>query len=308
MNTAADPGHEALDVVARVLEAAKSEFEGTSTWLALADTAGTVVNDWATGDSMRRSLQLSEIERGFGFDVNKAGRNGIGVALSTPAIAYVSGDEHEDARFQTLSCAAAAIRHPLTKQLVGVLNLSALAFDSTPWLKVALRHTVKDVSRALYGTSQARQRRLFESHLRLKSATSAVVVTLDDTMFLVDGDAPHSRFDRAALWEMVQNAPPTVNAVRLDDGSRAQIVPLDSTDRSVGVSLVVDAADTTCLFAQANVAADSSHLSPLEAAERKLILETLRLSDGNKKETARRLQISRGTLYDRIHRYGLTAA
>ena len=51
--------------------------------------------------------------------------------------------------------------------------------------------------------------------------------------------------------------------------------------------------------------ADGASLSPLETAEREIIAAVLAACDGNKSDAADRLQISRGTLYERIRRYGL---
>ena len=44
---------------------------------------------------------------------------------------------------------------------------------------------------------------------------------------------------------------------------------------------------------------------PLEVLEREHIIKTLRLTHGNKREAARLLKISRGTLYRRLREYGL---
>jgi DNA-binding NtrC family response regulator len=46
-------------------------------------------------------------------------------------------------------------------------------------------------------------------------------------------------------------------------------------------------------------------LGQLERAEREVIASVLRECHGNKSDAAERLRISRGTLYERIRRYGL---
>ena len=43
----------------------------------------------------------------------------------------------------------------------------------------------------------------------------------------------------------------------------------------------------------------------MEAYERDLILDAMRLSGGNRSETARRLGIGRSTLHDKLRKYGL---
>jgi two-component system response regulator HydG len=46
----------------------------------------------------------------------------------------------------------------------------------------------------------------------------------------------------------------------------------------------------------------------VEAYERGLILDALRLAGGNRSEAARRLGIGRATLHDKLRKYGLDAA
>jgi two-component system response regulator AtoC len=52
--------------------------------------------------------------------------------------------------------------------------------------------------------------------------------------------------------------------------------------------------------------AGPSFREQVEAFERNLITQILRSSGGNQSETARRLQINRATLYDKLKKYGLT--
>jgi transcriptional regulator of acetoin/glycerol metabolism len=48
-------------------------------------------------------------------------------------------------------------------------------------------------------------------------------------------------------------------------------------------------------------------LTPMERAERDAIVEVLRATGGNKKDAARRLGISRTTLYNAIRAFGIVA-
>jgi two-component system response regulator AtoC len=52
--------------------------------------------------------------------------------------------------------------------------------------------------------------------------------------------------------------------------------------------------------------AGPSFREQVEAFERNLIIQAIRTSGGNQSETARRLQINRATLYDKLKKYGLT--
>ncbi|HEY3803914.1 MAG TPA: sigma-54 dependent transcriptional regulator [Kofleriaceae bacterium] len=52
--------------------------------------------------------------------------------------------------------------------------------------------------------------------------------------------------------------------------------------------------------------AGPSFREQVDAFERNLITQTMRISGGNQSETARRLQLNRATLYDKLKKYGLT--
>jgi two-component system response regulator AtoC len=52
--------------------------------------------------------------------------------------------------------------------------------------------------------------------------------------------------------------------------------------------------------------AGPSFREQVEAFERNLITQAIRSAGGNQSETARRLQINRATLYDKLKKYGLT--
>jgi two-component system, NtrC family, response regulator AtoC len=52
--------------------------------------------------------------------------------------------------------------------------------------------------------------------------------------------------------------------------------------------------------------AGPSFREQVDAFERNLITQTMRTSGGNQSETARRLQLNRATLYDKLKKYGLT--
>ena len=175
-------------------------------------------------------------------------------------------------------------------------------------MKLALRHVIDEVQTALSRASQARHRRLMEAHLRVKAGTRAAVVTLDRHTMIADGTGP-AIGERAAIWALLEHAGPGAAEVALPAGGRARVVHVDRAEFTAGCSLVVghvDAASFTQAPLRGDVpAAAAASLGPLEAAEREIIAGILHECDGNKSDAADRLQISRGTLYERIRRYGL---
>ena len=292
----------------KALTSTRVALDGTTTWLALSDADGRVVYEWSSTDRLRRQLQRADVHAGVDLTVGSAGANGIGLALARRTPAIIRGADHEDERWKGLTCAASPLHHPLTRELLGAVNVTCLANETNPYLRLALRHVVDEVQTALGRASQARHRRLMEAHLRVKAGTRAAVVTLDRHTMIADGTGP-AVGERAAIWALLEQAGPGAAEVALPSGGRARVVPVDPAEFSAGCSLVVGHADAASL-ARAPVggetpAAASASPGPLEAAEREVIAGILDECDGNKSDAADRLQISRGTLYERIRRYGL---
>ena len=295
-------------VATKALTSTRAALEGTTTWLALSDADGRVVYEWSSSDRLRRQLQRADVHAGVDLAIGAAGANGIGLALARRAAAIIHGADHEDERWKGLTCAAGPLLHPVSREVLGAVNVTCLANEANPYLKLALKHVIDEVQTALSRASQARHRRLMEAHLRVKAGTRAAVVTLDRHTVIADGTGP-AIGERAAIWALLERAGSGAAEVVLPAGGHARVVLVDPGDVTAGCSLVVGHVDAAA-FAQASLrgempVADGASLSPLETAEREIIAAVLAACDGNKSDAADRLQISRGTLYERIRRYGL---
>jgi transcriptional regulator of acetoin/glycerol metabolism len=300
-----------FSVARRALTSTEAALEGTTTWLAITDANGKVTYDWAAEPSLRRHLARADVSEGADLAQRSAGKNGVGVALATRAPTVVHGTDHLDERMHKLVCAASPILHPITRKLLGAVNVTSLAAEPSPHLKVALNMMLSGIQDSLTRLSCARHQRLLDSHLRVKAGTGAAVITLDrHTMIAEDGLGGLS-LDREQLWSFVEEAGPFTREFVLPMGIRAQIVPVVPPQTTEGCSLVLSRLDLAGLAR--SVARGSAAprvvtppaLGQLERAEREVIASVLRECHGNKSDAAERLRISRGTLYERIRRYGL---
>jgi DNA-binding NtrC family response regulator len=93
--------------------------------------------------------------------------------------------------------------------------------------------------------------------------------------------------------------------VRQLENTIARCVAL-ATTKIVGLEALHAPQDSVDSSEASTSSAGPSFREQVEAFERNLIAQTMRTSAGNQSETARRLQINRATLYDKLKKFGLT--
>jgi len=303
---------ELLKAARPVLLSVEDALDDTTTWLALADARGVVTLEWSSSSRLRRQLISGNVEAGVQLAEDKVGRNGVGHALATRSASLVSGTQHVNEAWYNLSCAASVIVHPVTQQIMGAVNITCLAKEENPHLKITLRALVSGITQSLASRAQSRHQRLLDSHVQVKRVALGAVITLDAQTMIVDDAMGSVAIDRESLLELLSAVGPDASELTLPGGQRVQLVPVVRGRMTDGCSLIFGSRfDTACpTLADRQGGADSPcadrlRLSPLEQAESDVIAAALRNYDGNKSEVATQLQISRGTLYDRLRRYGL---
>lgn len=295
-----------LRIGGRVMEKMADLLVGNSTSLALADSDGTVAWRWDSERSVARCLDHVDFGPGSRVDEPLAGTNGIGMSTTTNRVALVVGAEHYKQPWHSWACAAAPVVDPITRRVVGSVNVACRAEDANHLLLVAVRALVSGVETALGEAATARQRRLLDAHMSLSSTASGAVVTVDGHTMIVADSAAGLILDRAELWAIVRESGIGTSEVALNEDLHARIYPVSAGRIDDGVVLVVRRGVPRGLPVSTLV--PLPNLTPLEEAERKVIADTLAECGGNKTEVATRLGLSRGTLYDRLRRYRLTSA
>ncbi|HET9074933.1 MAG TPA: helix-turn-helix domain-containing protein [Solirubrobacteraceae bacterium] len=289
----------------RVLLGMADVLLGTRTSLALTDPQGHLLWRWEDDRELGRLLDRSEIGVGSAMGERDAGTNGIAVALAERRLAAVVADEHYKAAWHGWTCAAAPVIHPVLGRTAGVVNITCRAQDANHLLLVVLRSFVDAVGGALAEAASTRERRLMDAHVHHCALTSGPVVTLDAHHMIVNDDAAGLGLDRPTLWDMVCDAWPRSGPFHVGGGYLAVSHVLVEGRPEEGCVLLLhrasdasDAPDTPPLAER--------RLTPLEVAERRVIVQALHSHRHNKSDVAAYLGISRGTLYERLRRYGLS--
>jgi len=297
---AAELARAALPVLRRTEDA----LVDTTSWLALADASAVVMYEWASSGHLKRELARADVESGTTLAESLVGVNGVGTAVARRSATLVRGSEHANERWRTLACAASPIVHPLTRQLMGAVNITCLVEDQNSHLKIALTSLVDGIQHELAARARSRHQRLLEAHLRVVRGAAGPVATLDGHTMIVEDRFGAVPLDRETLWAVVDAAGPLATEVVLPSGQRVQMVPVLPGRPDAGCSLVFGRSVAVAAPGPGGVRRD--RLSPLELAEFDVITGALEANGGNKVRTAQQLQISRGTLYERLRRYGIS--
>lgn len=281
-----------------MLEMAR-QLDGSDTCLALADPNGTIVWRWVGTPQLKRALSRVHVVERVQFSEDTLGTNGIGTALESKNVVSILGANHFCRSFHLWSCVAAPVFHPVTRRLCGAVNITCRAEQANQFLQIAIRAMTEDVRKELYSTATAGQKLLLDAYLARRTRTLAPLVAVNDKILISD-ELP---FDQATLWKRVKDASPSARFLEVENGIAARVWPVTAGTFADGV--VLELAPSSLPLDETPSAPEPSDLSPLEHAERRVILECLARHDGNKSHTADELRISRRSLYDKLHRYGI---
>ncbi|MCE0763753.1 hypothetical protein LWC35_12665 [Pseudonocardia kujensis] len=284
-----------------VLEAATDEMADSGLCLAITDRNGRVLWSWAPNATLRRGLDDLELHRGFCFDEEIAGTNGLGTALETGRPVTISGEEHFKEPFHSFSCVAAPVYHPVTARAVGAVNITCQVGDTHPVLTTTVVTLVREVREALLAASGERERRLLDAFLATNARRGTAVATLSADVLITNDAAAELRLDHRQIWARVLEAAPDDEMIEVPglDGRTAKLRLLVEQRKTTGAILLLDPVPqpppTTGGAGPLTIPTASEHLT--KALDRSVDINgaaMLRGEAGTGKRTAARRAFERG--------------
>src|SRR5258705_5185642 len=142
---------------APVLDRIADDLSAQAVSIILTSSDGLVLQRLASDASMMNALDKVRLAPGYSYAEEFVGTNGIGTALENGHPTFIRGDEHYVGTLTRLACAGAPIRDPISRRIVGVLDLTCWAGQSDP-MQFALAKTaasqIEDRMRALAHKSE----------------------------------------------------------------------------------------------------------------------------------------------------------
>ena len=152
----------------------------------LTDASGRLLERRETDTRLRRRLDAVVFAPGFSYGETHVGTNGVGTALEEGRATYVFGPEHFNEHIQGFACAGVPIRNPLTGRIEGVLDITCLADDANPMMRVLAQEAARDIERQLLEQGGTRQRAMLDAFLTACRGGRSAVVAISGEIVMTD--------------------------------------------------------------------------------------------------------------------------
>lgn len=198
--------------------------------IVLTDERGRLVDRRDSDRALARRFDTVCFAPGFSYAETHVGTNGVGTALEMGRPVFVSGAEHFNSRSLPFACAGGPIRNPLTGRVEGLVDLSSLAGDAHPMMRVLVQEAALDIERHLLEDGGERQRLVLDEFLSAcrRSRGEAVISVSGDVVIankrasslLSPADQDLLRLSAAEARHLAPNA---VTEMSLSDGRWAEV-------------------------------------------------------------------------------------
>jgi len=174
-----------------VLDRLERELADTRMTAILTDAQAWVVDRRAGEPSLNSYLDKVLLAPGFSYAEKFIGTNGIGTALEEKRAFHVFGGEHFVDRLQTLSCAGAPIRDPISGNVVGIIDVTCWRADASLLMSVLVQEAARDIEGRLFELSCERERALLQEFLATCRRTKRPVLSISDDLTITNFGAAH---------------------------------------------------------------------------------------------------------------------
>ena len=154
------------------------ELDDATAAVVVCDDFGVVLYRAGRRDVLRTIDGVNLVPGGV-WSEKTTGTTGIGLALAMGGPAHVYAAEHYVEALHGFSCTAAIVRHPVTREMLGVLGLATDASISATFARPLMVRAALDVERLLEDQVFGRERELMEHYLRNRAGHPAPFLTVD---------------------------------------------------------------------------------------------------------------------------------
>jgi len=224
-----DTNAQLRQLAGEIVEHRRAALSQSSCSLAMTDSSGRLLRRWVEDSGFAAILDSHCIAPDYTWGEASVGTNSSGIVLETGQSATVAGPEHFSEELLDFTCAGAPIRHPITRRLVGTLNVTVRFRDTSPILQTWVTDLALEIERALLNVASRREQVLMSAYLAENRDIRHPVICLDDQTVISNAAAARrfSSVDQALLWEhastVLHSSALHDSTVSLGDGTPAVV-------------------------------------------------------------------------------------
>ncbi|MGB3484260.1 MAG: helix-turn-helix domain-containing protein [Mycobacterium sp.] len=171
---------------APVLRRIAGDLSSQAVSVVLTSADGLILDRIAPDPRFERTLDDVRLARGYSYAEEFAGTNGIGTTLETGAAAFIQGSEHYVGTLGRLACAGSPIRDPLTRRIVGVVDLTCWAQQADPLLFVLAKSAGSQIEDRLIAMNNETETALLDAYLKQTRRYPAGVLAIGGDVVLMN--------------------------------------------------------------------------------------------------------------------------
>jgi sigma-54 dependent transcriptional regulator, acetoin dehydrogenase operon transcriptional activator AcoR len=152
----------------------------------LTSADGVVLERIAADPAILTALDNVRLARGYSYAEEFAGTNGIGTTLETRAPAFIRGSEHYVDTLGGLACAGSPIRDPITRRMLGVVDLTCWASQCDPLLFVLAKSAGSQIEDRLTALNNENETALLDAYLKQSRRYPAGVLAIGGDVVLMN--------------------------------------------------------------------------------------------------------------------------
>jgi sigma-54 dependent transcriptional regulator, acetoin dehydrogenase operon transcriptional activator AcoR len=214
---------------APVLRRMANDLASQAVSVILTSADGLVLDRITADPSILRALDDVRLARGYSYAEEFAGTNGIGTTLETGAPTFIRGSEHYVGTLGRLACAGSPIRDPITRRVLGVVDLTCWASQSDPLLFVLAKSAGSQIEDRLTALNNESETALLDAYLKQNRRYPGGVLAIGGDVVLMNPYLRHAldASDQTALLdhaaELARTTVATTAVATLPSGGTAKI-------------------------------------------------------------------------------------
>jgi transcriptional regulator of acetoin/glycerol metabolism len=174
--------HAAAPVLRRIAE----DLSAQAVSVVLTSADGLILDRIAADSKIERMLDDVRLARGYSYAEQFAGTNGIGTTLETGKPAFIQGSEHYVGTLGRLACAGAPIREPVTRRILGVIDLTCWAKQADPLLFVLAKSAGSQIEDRICAMNNETETALLDAYLKQSRRYPAGVLAIGGDVVLMN--------------------------------------------------------------------------------------------------------------------------